>query len=94
MSREISQDHLTLLTLGFTRVGERFAVFLLNLSKRPAQWGYSSAEFVLHISREELGNYLGLKFETVSRLFSRFAETDLIQVRQRHVKLVDLAGLR
>ena len=46
------------------------------------------------MSREELGSYLGLKLETVSRLFSRFAEAGLIQIRQRHVKLIDMAGLR
>ncbi|CAJ0688356.1 Fumarate and nitrate reduction regulatory protein [Ralstonia edaphis] len=94
MSKEISQDHLMLLTLGSMRAEERLAAFLLNLSKRSAQRGYSSTEFVLRMSREELGSYLGLKLETVSRLFSRFAEAGLIQIRQRHVKLIDLAGLR
>lgn len=94
MSKEISQDHLMLLTLGSMRAEERLAAFLLNLSKRSAQRGYSSTEFVLRMSREELGSYLGLKLETVSRLFSRFAEAGLIQIRQRHVKLIDMAGLR
>lgn len=56
--------------------------------------GYSSSEFVLRMSREEIGSYLGLKLETVSRLFSRFAEAGLIQIRQRHVKLVDMEGIR
>ncbi len=81
-------------TLGSLRAEERLAAFLLTLSKRAAQRGYSSTEFVLRMSREELGSYLGLKLETVSRLFSRFAEAGLIQIRQRHVKLIDLAGLR
>src|SRR5437868_509500 len=70
------------------------AGFLINLSERLAVRGYSASEFVLRMSREEIGSYLGLKLETVSRLFSRFAEAGLIQVRQRHVKLVDMAGLR
>ncbi|MNR27839.1 Transcriptional activator protein Anr [compost metagenome] len=46
------------------------------------------------MSREEIGSYLGLKLETVSRLFSRFAEAGLIQIRQRHVKLIDMAGIK
>ncbi len=94
MSKEISQDHLMLLTLGSMRAEERLAAFLLNLSRRSSERGYSSTEFVLRMSREELGSYLGLKLETVSRLFSRFAEAGLIQIRQRHVKLIDMAGLR
>ncbi|WP_423196910.1 MULTISPECIES: fumarate/nitrate reduction transcriptional regulator Fnr [unclassified Cupriavidus] len=94
MSREISQDHLMLMTLGSMRAEERLAAFLINLSNRLAARGYSSSEFVLRMSREEIGSYLGLKLETVSRLFSRFAEAGLIQIRQRHVKLVDTAGLK
>jgi len=94
MSKEISHDHVMLITLGSMRAEERVAGFLINLSERLAVRGYSASEFVLRMSREEIGSYLGLKLETVSRLFSRFAEAGLIQVRQRHVKLVDMAGLR
>jgi CRP/FNR family transcriptional regulator len=94
MSREISQDQLMLMTLGSMRAEERLAAFLINLSTRLSARGYSSTEFVLRMSREEIGSYLGLKLETVSRLFSRFAEAGLIQIRQRHVKLVDVDGLR
>jgi CRP/FNR family transcriptional regulator len=66
----------------------------VNMSERLSMRGYSSSEFVLRMSREEIGSYLGLKLETVSRLFSRFAEAGLIQIRQRHVKLVDMEGIR
>ena len=68
----------------------REAADAMRLSAR----GYSSTEFVMRMSREEIGSYLGLKLETVSRLFSRFAEAGLIHIRQRHVKLVDLAGIK
>lgn len=94
MSREITQDQFMLMTLGSMRAEERLAAFLINMSGRLAARGYSSSEFVLRMSREEIGSYLGLKLETVSRLFSRFAEAGLIQIRQRHVRLVDTAGLK
>ncbi|RZT41888.1 fumarate/nitrate reduction transcriptional regulator Fnr [Cupriavidus agavae] len=94
MSKEISQDQVMLITLGSMRAEERLAAFLVNMSERLAARGYSSTEFVLRMSREEIGSYLGLKLETVSRLFSRFAEAGLIQIRQRHVKIIDMAGIK
>ncbi|TWG79611.1 CRP/FNR family transcriptional regulator [Cupriavidus gilardii J11] len=94
MSKEITQDQMMLITLGSMRAEERLAGFLVNLSERLSARGYSPSEFVLRMSREEIGSYLGLKLETVSRLFSRFAEAGLIQIRQRHVKLVDMQGIR
>lgn len=94
MSKEITQDQVMLLTLGSMRAEERLAAFLVNLSERLSERGYSSTEFVLRMSREEIGSYLGLKLETVSRLFSRFAEAGLIQIRQRHVKLIDVPGIK
>ncbi len=94
MSKEISQDQVMLITLGSMRAEERLAAFLVNMSERLSMRGYSSSEFVLRMSREEIGSYLGLKLETVSRLFSRFAEAGLIQIRQRHVKLVDMEGVK
>ncbi|MBY4946800.1 fumarate/nitrate reduction transcriptional regulator Fnr [Cupriavidus respiraculi] len=94
MSKEITQDQVMLITLGSMRAEERLAGFLVNLSERLRARGYSPSEFVLRMSREEIGSYLGLKLETVSRLFSRFAEAGLIQIRQRHVKLVDMDGIK
>ncbi len=72
---------------------QRVSVFLLDLSKRYATRGYSSCEFVLRMSRREIGSYLGLKLETVSRLFSRFQRDGLIQVAGRKVKLFDPLAL-
>ena len=93
LSREISQDHQHLLALGTMRAEERLANFLLNLSDRLALRGYSANEFNLKMSREDIGSYLGVQLETVSRLFSRFAETGLIQIKQRQVKLIDVGAL-
>jgi CRP/FNR family transcriptional regulator len=94
LAREITRDHSVMLLLGSMRAEERLAVFLLNLSERYRRRGYSSTEFVLRMTREEIGSYLGLKLETVSRLFSRFQEEGVIQVQGRSVKILDLAALR
>ena len=68
-------------------------MFLLDLSERYQARGYSSSEFVLRMTREEIGSYLGLKLETVSRLFSRFQREGLVQVEGRRVKLLDRFGV-
>jgi CRP/FNR family transcriptional regulator len=94
LGREISADHRLLLLLGSMRAEERLAAFLLSLSERYARRGYSSTEFVLRMTRDEIGRYLGLKLETVSRLFSRFAAEGLIKVRGRSVQIVDIPMLR
>jgi CRP/FNR family transcriptional regulator, anaerobic regulatory protein len=82
------------LALGSMRSEARLAAFLLNLSERMSALGYSSTDFLIRMSREEIGNYLGLTLETVSRLFSRFAREGLITVNQREVKLLDLSALK
>jgi CRP/FNR family transcriptional regulator, anaerobic regulatory protein len=94
MSKEITRDQNVMLLLGSMRADERLAVFLLSLADRYKQRGYSSTEFVLRMTREEIGSFLGLKLETVSRLFSRFQDEGLIQVQGRAVKLLDPAALK
>ena len=94
LSREIIRDHSVMLLLGTMRAEERLAVFLLSLSRRYRERGYSATEFVLRMTREEIGSHLGLKLETVSRLFSRFAQEGLIEVQGRFVKLLDMTALR
>lgn len=94
MSREIVRDHGVMMLLGSMRAEERLAAFLLNLSQRFAARGYSPAEFHLRMTREEIGSYLGLKLETVSRAFSHFQELGLITVQQKHIRINDLDGLK
>ena len=93
LAREIVRDHGVMLLLGSMRAEERLATFLLNLSKRFTARGYSPSEFHLRMTREEIGSYLGLKLETVSRLFSRFQAEGLIEVQQKHVRIRDIPGL-
>jgi CRP/FNR family transcriptional regulator len=83
-----------MLLLGSMRAEERLAVFLLSLADRYRSRGYSSTQFVLRMTREEIGSHLGLKLETVSRLFSRFHDEGIIQVQGRAVKLLDTAALK
>jgi CRP/FNR family transcriptional regulator, anaerobic regulatory protein len=94
MSREIVREHGVMLLLGSMRAEERLAAFLLNLIQRLHARGFSRHELVLRMTREEIGSYLGLKLETVSRTFSKFAEDGLVEVRQRHVRIVDAVGLK
>jgi CRP/FNR family transcriptional regulator, anaerobic regulatory protein len=93
LAREIVRDHGVMMLLGSMRAEERLAAFLLNLSRRFTRRGYSQSDFHLRMTREELGSYLGLKLETVSRLFSRFQEDGLIEVQQKHVRILDIEGL-
>jgi CRP/FNR family transcriptional regulator len=94
MSRELVRDQGVMMLLGTMRAEERLAAFLLNLSTRFTARGYSPSEFHLRMTREELGSYLGLSLETVSRLFSRFQDEGIISVRQKHICILDVRALK
>lgn len=94
MSREIVREHGVMLLLGSMRAEERLAAFLLNLVQRLHARGFSQSELLLRMTREEIGSYLGLKLETVSRTFSRFVEEGIVEVKQRHVRILDTAALK
>ena len=93
LSRDIGRDQGMMLLLGTMLVEERVAVFLLNLSERYRERGYSSTEFVLRMTRQEIGSFLGMKLETVSRAFSRLQEHGVLRVRGRAVSLSDVPAL-
>jgi CRP/FNR family transcriptional regulator len=76
-----------LLLLGKKSAEERLAAFLVSMSKRLQKRGLSPTDFHLSMSRHEIGNYLGLAVETVSRLFTRFQEEGLMQVDRKHIQL-------
>jgi CRP/FNR family transcriptional regulator len=94
MSREIARDQSVMLLLASMRAEERLAAFLLNLGERYHRRGYAATEYELRMRRWEIGSYLGLTLETVSRLFSQFQKGGLIQVQGRAVKLLDPVGLK
>jgi CRP/FNR family transcriptional regulator len=94
MSREIVREHGVMLLLGSMRAEERLAAFLLNLVQRLHARGFSQSELVLRMTREEIGSYLGLKLETVSRTFSKFVEEGIVEVKQRHVRILNSDALK
>jgi len=94
MSREIVRENGVMLLLGSMRAEERLAAFLLNLVQRLHARGFSQSELVLRMTREEIGSYLGLKLETVSRTFSKFVEEGIVEVKQRHVRILNPDGLK
>jgi CRP/FNR family transcriptional regulator len=94
MSREIVREHGVMLLLGSMRAEERLAAFLLNLVQRLQARGFSKSELILRMTREEIGSYLGMKLETVSRTFSKFADDGMVEVKQRHIHICDADALK
>ena len=94
MSREIVRENGVMLLLGSMRADERLAAFLLNLVRRLHARGFSQSELVLRMTREEIGSYLGLKLETISRTFSKFVEEGIVEVKQRHVRILNPDALQ
>jgi CRP/FNR family transcriptional regulator, anaerobic regulatory protein len=93
MSREIVQKHSLMMLLGSMNAEERLAAFLLNLAQRLKARGYSAGDFHLRMSRAEIGSYLGMSLETVSRTFSAFEQQRLLEVDKRHICILDPQGL-
>ncbi len=94
MSRELHADEGLLTLLGKRSAEERLAALLLSLSTRLERRGFSAREFHLSMSRNDIGNYLGLAVETVSRLFTRFQQHGLISVQGKRVCIEEPGGLR
>jgi CRP/FNR family transcriptional regulator len=83
-----------MLLLGSMRAEERLAAFLLNLAQRLHARGFSKSELVLRMTREEIGSFLGLKLETISRTFSKFVDDGIVDVKQRHVHILNTHALQ
>ncbi len=94
MSREIVRENGVMLLLGSMRAEERLAAFLLNLVQRLHARGFSQSELILRMTREEIGSFLGLKLETVSRTFSKFVDDGMVEVKQRHVRILNPDALK
>ena len=94
MSREIVREHGVMLLLGSMRAEERLAAFLLNLVQRLHARGFSRSEVILRMTREEIGSYLGLKLETISRTLSKFVEDGIVEVQHRNLRILDSQALQ
>jgi CRP/FNR family transcriptional regulator, anaerobic regulatory protein len=93
LSGALREEHGWLAALGLLNADERLAAFLLDLSQRFAARGFSSHRFVLRMTRAEIGSFLGLTLETVSRVFSRFQKLGLIAVTRRDIELLNMHAL-
>jgi CRP/FNR family transcriptional regulator len=94
MSQEITREQSVMLLLGNMQATQRFAAFLINLSSRYEARGYSPHTYQLRMSREEIGNYLGLTIESISRLLSKFKKEGLLRVSNRELELLDPPRLK
>jgi len=93
MSSEINSDQKMLLLLSKKSAEERLAVFLHSLSQRFGQCGFSQREFRLMMTRGDIGNYLGLTVETISRLFRRFQQEGILTVKGRYITIENSSSL-
>jgi CRP/FNR family transcriptional regulator, anaerobic regulatory protein len=93
LSCALREEHGWLAALGLLNADERLAAFLLDLSQRFASRGFSARRFMLRMTRAEIGSFLGLTLETVSRVFSRFQKLGLLKVTRRDIELLDLVAL-
>lgn len=94
MSKEITQDQQLITLLSKNSAEERIASLLLSISSRYHQRGLSATVFLLPMSRSDIGNYLGLTIETVSRVLSRFQKQEIIRVDKREIDIVDMNKLK
>ncbi len=93
MAGQIIHDHQVMMVLGTLHAAERVAAFLLSLSRSYQRLGYSPAEFYLRMGRADIGSYLGMKIETVSRMLNTFSSHGLIELHDKHIRLLDVGGL-
>ena len=93
MSAALRDEHGWMAALGLLNADERVAAFLLDLSQRFSARGFSAQRFMLRMTRAEIGSFLGLTLETVSRVFSRFQKLGLLNVTRRDIELLDMAAL-
>lgn len=94
LSAALRDEHGWMATLGLLSADERVAAFLLDLSLRFSARGFSAQRFMLRMTRAEIGSFLGLTLETVSRVFSRFQKLGLLNVTRREIELLDMSALR
>jgi len=94
MARELVREHRMMVLLGSMRADERLAAFLIDLSERLRARGLPAWELDLCMTRREIASYLGLRIETVSRLFTRFHREGLIRVCEKHVEILRFSGLQ
>jgi CRP/FNR family transcriptional regulator len=94
MSRKIKRNYELMLMLGSMHAEERLVNFLFDMSHRHAARGYSGSQFRLSMTRQDIGSYLGLKLETVSRLLASLNNEGVLGVNRREIIFRDLEALK
>lgn len=94
MGQEIAKDQQMLTLLSSNSAEERLAALLLSISSRNARRNLSATQFRLPVTRAEIGSYLGLTLETVSRIFSRLQKQDIIEVDNKELKICKMEELK
>ncbi|GAB5414579.1 MAG: FNR family transcription factor [Congregibacter sp.] len=94
MSREIAEDQQLITLLSKSSADARVGTLLLSVSTRHARRGLSATQFRLSMSRVDIGNYLGLTVETVSRVFSRLQKLDVLKVENKEIEILNIEELR
>jgi CRP/FNR family transcriptional regulator len=94
MSREITEDQILITLLSKNSADERVAALLISISSRNARRKLSATHFRLPMSRVDIGNYLGLTVETVSRVFSRMQKLEILRVDNKEIEILDMQGVR
>mgnify|MGYP000435621935 CR=1 FL=1 len=94
LSKELSGDKSLMLLLGKKTSEEKLATYLLSLSKRFHDRGFSATEFHLSMSRSDIANHLGLAVETISRIFSRFQDDGLVGIAGKNISLLEMDKLK
>ncbi|GAB5452066.1 MAG: transcriptional regulator Anr [Halioglobus sp.] len=94
MSREITEDQQLITLLSKNSAEERVAALMLSISARNARRKLSATKFRLPMSRVDIGNYLGLTVETVSRVFSRMQKLEMLAVDNKEIEILDIEGVR
>ncbi|QUN32010.1 helix-turn-helix domain-containing protein (plasmid) [Cupriavidus sp. KK10] len=92
-SAEIVRESRQMMLLGNLSAEQRVAAFLLSVSARYRERGYSATSFVLRMTREDIGSFLGVTLETVSRALSRFQQEGLLTVQGKSIELLNLDAL-
>jgi CRP/FNR family transcriptional regulator len=92
-SKEINTDQQFHRLLSKKTAEERISTFLQNLSERYQRRKLSPTSFRLPMSRTDIGNYLGLAVETVSRVFTRLQQNGILKVDGKELQILDLGKL-
>lgn len=93
-SSETINETQNLLVSSKKSAEEKLALFLINLSDRLKKRGFSCSQFNIPLSRQEMGNHLGLTLETVSRILQQIQNSGLIKVQRKNIEIIDLKALR